>query len=539
MKRNIQDILREWFYILPNGYAIPPYDDMELQVLSKILTEASIDPKPILESLRGDMPIREAEPKMTGKQIDGAKKATSTTVTHETYFAIAMAWLLDNSGVGATQPLAYSPKTEEEFVELSKQVGNKLKDSEKTIQSALDYMRSTVQTKDQYDKTKKPKKWDRGYKEGDSVYYTNDGGVEKLGPVFHNQWEDAARTAARVKTAMDNLYNPAEYISSLRVATTGTYGVADDVVTITLQNGKKDDVHISLKYGEGQFSSISINMIFIYLFGFNLDIQGAKRNGILRYIYEKESGGAAGIDKALESYIENINDFLNTTNPLPKKIQAILDHNKKLLNNNTGQVPSDTPWGKWDSTMGQKKGSVAYNYRKIYDAMNKDNGGLEKKEAIRIDRAKYLHPAIEGLINKIDNQQFAANLTDFISYVLRADPDMPDKSYIYVAEEGTKLISLPSKEVIRAKVDDGNFEVDLGPVITKTASDDILGDYIQMIQMKGDGQKLVDIPLVLRFANGQWTSDYAQKGKAPTFYPYFEKFFGASVPGLVPKGEVE
>ena len=60
MKRNIQDILREWFYRLPNGYAIPPYDDMELQVLSKILTESSIDPKPILESLRGDIPIKEA-----------------------------------------------------------------------------------------------------------------------------------------------------------------------------------------------------------------------------------------------------------------------------------------------------------------------------------------------------------------------------------------------------------------------------------------------------------------------------------------------
>ena len=54
MKRSVTDILNEWFYRLPNGYAIPPYNDMELQVLSKILTENSIDPKPILESLRGD-----------------------------------------------------------------------------------------------------------------------------------------------------------------------------------------------------------------------------------------------------------------------------------------------------------------------------------------------------------------------------------------------------------------------------------------------------------------------------------------------------
>ena len=50
MKRNVTDILREWFYRLPNGYAIEPYNDIELQVLSRILTENAIDPKPILRS---------------------------------------------------------------------------------------------------------------------------------------------------------------------------------------------------------------------------------------------------------------------------------------------------------------------------------------------------------------------------------------------------------------------------------------------------------------------------------------------------------
>ena len=41
MKRNITDILTEWFYRLPNGYAIEPYVETELQVLSKILTIVS------------------------------------------------------------------------------------------------------------------------------------------------------------------------------------------------------------------------------------------------------------------------------------------------------------------------------------------------------------------------------------------------------------------------------------------------------------------------------------------------------------------
>ena len=44
----------------------------------------------------------------------------------------------------------------------------------------------------------------------------------------------------------------------------------------------------------------------------------------------------------------------------------------------------------------------------------------------------------------------------------------------------------------------------------------------------GDGKLLAVIPLKFRFADGQWTSDLAQKGPAPTFFhPEFEEFFNA------------
>ena len=52
MQRNVTDILNEWFYRLPNGYAIEPYGDTELQVLSKVLTENDIDPKPIIKNIK-------------------------------------------------------------------------------------------------------------------------------------------------------------------------------------------------------------------------------------------------------------------------------------------------------------------------------------------------------------------------------------------------------------------------------------------------------------------------------------------------------
>lgn len=522
MKNSITDILREWFYRLPNGYALEPYNATELHVLSKILKENNIDPKTILERLRGEMPIKEAEP-MRGIQIPDAAKATATTVTHETYFAIAMAYIIANNTIT-------TPTTEDEFVQLANKTGKYLKDGKLTIQTALNYMRSAVHKKDDSKKNKK-------YFKGDSVYYTEKGG-NTLGPIFIAQWTDAAKAAVATKNAIDKLYDPTKYISALRVSTTGEYGVADDVVTIELQDNNKDDVHVSLKYGPGQFSSISIDLIFQKLYGVELSVEGSKRNGLIRFINDNKNSGA--VNNALQSYISNINEWVNTVSEIPVSAQKWLDANKVAAQTNEiGLVDSNMTWDAWDNAFGRKKNSVAYNYRKIYDAMNKDNGGLQYKETIRQDRAKYLHPAIETLFLELEASGRVDDVTDFVTYVLRADPDLPSKSYIYVALGGEKLVSLPSKDVISSKVSSGGFEVKLGDIKTKGANDDVLGDYIQDIKLFGNGKPLVDIPLVLRFSNGQWTSDYAQKGKAPTFYPYFETFFGAQVPNETPKGEVE
>lgn len=55
MQRNVTDILREWFYRLPNGYAIEPYNDIELQVLEQVIVDNGIDPNRIIQRLRGDI----------------------------------------------------------------------------------------------------------------------------------------------------------------------------------------------------------------------------------------------------------------------------------------------------------------------------------------------------------------------------------------------------------------------------------------------------------------------------------------------------
>ena len=52
MQRNITDILNEWFYRLPNGYAIQPFNDADLKVLEEVLNENRIHAYPIIKSLK-------------------------------------------------------------------------------------------------------------------------------------------------------------------------------------------------------------------------------------------------------------------------------------------------------------------------------------------------------------------------------------------------------------------------------------------------------------------------------------------------------
>ena len=51
MAKHIKDILREWFYRLPTGYAIQPYNQKELHILEQVLAEKGIDPNPIIDYL--------------------------------------------------------------------------------------------------------------------------------------------------------------------------------------------------------------------------------------------------------------------------------------------------------------------------------------------------------------------------------------------------------------------------------------------------------------------------------------------------------
>ncbi len=119
MQRNVTDILRDWFYRLPHGYAIQPYNKMELQVLSKVLTENNIDPKPIIESLdqldQGFLNAKPVEEAPEPEQVE-TSPAVATTNLHETFYAIAFAYIIE---IGAESVAAPDISTVGQFIDIA------------------------------------------------------------------------------------------------------------------------------------------------------------------------------------------------------------------------------------------------------------------------------------------------------------------------------------------------------------------------------------------------------------------------------------
>ncbi len=525
MQRNVTDILRDWFYQLPNGYAIQPYNKMELQVLSRILTENNIDPKPIIRSLRNEAPVdyipHEPEEVETTPSV-------ATTNLHETFYALALAYIIElappvkiTPGEDYTQNVQISTpeiETIEDFELIGQGAAGTLKDADVTTDNAINHLVGAKHTSD--DVAKK-----QGQKKGDTVYL-KDG---KFTKTFYAQWEDAFDAAHMTKNKIDQLYQPTSYVKSYRVASGIDLGVSDDVVQI-LVNGEKEDVWISLKYGAGQFGSLSVGKILKMLYGFDTEIADSNYDGVLNYMYKTQAGAKKAIDAGLQYYVGQINGWIKDrlkNGDMPKEVQDILSDPK--WDNQSSDISWEPEW----NDLGRGSGTIPYMYRKIYSEMPND---IKKK--IIANRASNLHPPLEVLFTDLESKGRVEDLTDIITYLLRADEESDKKTYLYVAKGGEKIHALPSRDIIKNAIEKGNFEAKLGKMKTKRTGE-ALGDYQRDLVLYGDGEKLITIPIFLRFTNGQWTSDYGQKGKAPTFYEYFETYFGASVPGSSPKGTIE
>jgi hypothetical protein len=252
----------------------------------------------------------------------------------------------------------------------------------------------------------------------------------------------------------------------------GTKIVADDKVIVNLKSGN-DTISVSLKYGAGQFNNLSVKMILKYLYGINIE------RGILKEVYKTPYGKKA-IDNTLHYFISEIN-----------KIDWEDDNLK--LNDNI------------DYASYNKKPA---NIRNIYKGFYENLSGSVKTTYLK--SKEKINDAIDMFLD--DAQSPVPSQDDYVtllSYMVRAEPDT---SYLYVAKGGAKTFFIPSQDAIR----NHKIEIDI------KAKERTGRAYKRDLDIKVDGNVIIQMDLNFRWSSGQFIGDYGHKGSKLEVDNYFD-----------------
>tara|TARA_R100001443_G_C3355820_1_gene177904 strand:- start:153 stop:1520 length:1368 start_codon:yes stop_codon:yes gene_type:complete len=325
--------------------------------------------------------------------------------------------------------------------------------------------------------------------------------TSKLNPYI----EDAKKSAKSTFEAVKKSYPKGKIDSIRRVASNENLGVADNVVYID-----GEPVFISLKYGKGQFGSLSIPKLLNSMYGPN-----TLESGLIKKL---SSTNPEAINKTLQPFIKDLNDFIDkksNNNEFDEDLQKIMSksgiNTPEEFNNSELRAKGNETFDDWISNSKLKQ-----LYGRVYviaDSKIKKDHQTRKKDNI--------NPAIDDFLKdkNIDEEKIA----NTISYLFRQDDDeFRDKDYLYVSSGGDKILKIPSKNKIFDKVNNLKFE--LSPRNTNSS------DYQRDILIKDSNDKLlVTVPLNFRFSAGQFRDNYDQKGTTPTFdSEAFNEFFGAT-----------
>ena len=479
-----ESIIREWFYRLPKGYANPPYTKAEMDALHEVLEEnglngsifvnETVDPGPkrwskpygdkytekekqdnpdLKEIDQLDQAFRDAKPV---EDLKEQKKQTDTEILHENFFAIAFAAIIEGKG-GQLDSIS----SEESLTQLINSL-NKLEDKNTTIQDIQSVL----------------------------VNYLEDG---EFNNVILKMFIDAVKSAKSTKLKLDNIdaYEGAQYIGVKRVTETGESGlkqIADATIQVKIESGDEELI-ISLKYGKGQFGSLSI--INLLKYAFDIDM----KQGLLKTLYQEGGEYANAIDTTLATYITLINDNSDQFLETPQ----YADFEKART-----EPIKFTEW---------QKGPWIRPYRKLFELLSK-----AQKEIYINSKRENLNKAIDKYITTNQAQQ-KDDFSDLIAYVFRSDNN---KNYMYVAKGGKTIITIPSRSLIEDRMKFLNVQIN--PMKEE------YGDYRRDVILtdKTEGTVLIKLELLFRFGQGQWSRDLDHKGPAPDIKPEFEEFFGAS-----------
>ena len=325
-------------------------------------------------------------------------------------------------------------------------------------------------------------------------------------PEYYKIYQDAQSTASQINA---KLGYPDGLIGVERVFGAGESGkkIKADIITFQNIEGFKDKVDISLKYGKGQFNSLSGSEVLSLLYNIPEDDFKGLGKGLLKQIYEKDSKFKDAIDEGVRDYLRFVINNYKKINPeksqLTPELEKVLDDfDRNLLNSIT--------WPEWIKL----KNPTHRAFRKAFASPPLTQ---LKKEEYLPTKQRSINNTIEDFLEqykKGDRNQ--DKIKQLLGYILDSDED---DSYLYVAEGGNKFTFIPSKKRINShdydieenvKTDSANYQVDI------------------IVKDKESELPLFEFDILLRFAGegGQWTSDLAQKGSNFKIYQdNFNKIF--------------
>jgi len=314
-------------------------------------------------------------------------------------------------------------------------------------------------------------------------------------------------------------------IESERVFSDGKKIKAD--IIIYQPNRDKEGLGVSLKYGKGQFNSLSPNSVLKNLFGLdNLQApteENPKVDGILSQVTKGNKDAEGKINMGVKAYVNFVLDNYQDIKGDGKKTQEYLNDSKgrdfksildKIKKAGTipikkiGEIPiKDLTWDLWRKSESdvQKAFSKAYNAQPL-STLSSTEYLPKKAEAINTVMKNYIES--ESGITLGDEIDGGSDEGQQIKKFLATILGSTENSYYYVGEGGKKFTFIPSIKRL------DSIEYKIIPKYNETSGNFIIDLIVYGKSPEGEWTELFSTDVNLRFSGdgGQFTSDISQKG---------------------------
>ena len=284
-----------------------------------------------------------------------------------------------------------------------------------------------------------------------------------------------------------------------------------DIYTIQVKCGYKDRVDISLKYGKGQFNSLSVSELMGTFYEIPEDDMKRKGTGFLSQIYNKEEKYKNNIDQGVRDYLKFVINNYEKIEGDNKQTLAYLKNPeyKNILDNFDKNLLDTIDWNGW-----RKIGKPTQNaFKRAFASQPLTK--LKKIEYIPTKQSS-VNVTIKDFLDKYQKERTQETIVSTLKYILGSDEE---NSFFYIGQGGDKLTWIPSLNRLKKheyhleetiQEEDANYRVDI------------------VVKEKKDNLPLFDFDILLRFAGsgGQYTSDITQKGaNFKIHYDNFNKVF--------------